>query len=199
LTTVAGVDLSVDSSSTVGLGAVRDFISGRLQAAGADLTLDNLEIIDGSSLLATGGGTLALPGMTSYNLAPTGSFQTQTIRAEGAGSRIDLPGVGSLANGTHYTVRLQVEALAGGEVRMADLRRIIDPGAGDTRRRSNDLLAQGKGGVLDLGTLEAFTDAYGIASGDPDGHWSTLAATDGGIIRAPSLTTLRGVELTLDG
>src|SRR5262249_17575899 len=52
--------------------------------------------------------------------------------------------------------------------------------------------------TLRLDALASFTDSSGTSAGFTDGRWSTLTVHDGTVV-APLLTTLRGVDLTLDG
>ena len=91
-----------------------------------------------------------------------------------------------------------MEALAGGHIDLGDVTQIVDPGSGDTRRRSVDIIADGADSVADLSSLVNFIDVYGTAEGEADGRYSSLAATGGGTVLAGSLTTLEGVDLHLD-
>jgi hypothetical protein len=150
-----------------------------------------------SSLVATAGGKLTLPAVTSYGQASTDLFQTRTLHADGAGSMLDLSHVLGLTNGTNYDARLVIEALAGGVVDLRGATRIDDPSGGDTRQRSVGISADA--GTIRLDTLTTFTDVNGTASGNVDGRWSSLVARNGGNITAPNLATLQGVDLSYDG
>src|SRR4029453_10163617 len=73
-----------------------------------------------------------------------------------------------------------------------------DPSSGDTRHRSIDISADGAASIVQLNSLDTFTDSFGTASGNLDGRWSALIATNGGSITVPNLATLRGIDLSVD-
>ena len=197
LSTLVGVDLLYDGSGTLPLGSLRSVTDGRVTASGVSVALPLLADADGSSLFATGGGKLSLPALRGYNEGSVVSPQVVTLQATGAGSVLDLGGLQSITNGTLYGSLLEIQALSGGTVDLHNALRIVDPSSGDTRQRSIDVTADA--GTIKLDALTTMTDAFGDGSGAVDGRWSTLAVHNGGIITAPVLSTLVGVDLLYDG
>ncbi|HND50955.1 MAG TPA: hypothetical protein PLV92_01110, partial [Pirellulaceae bacterium] len=153
--------------------------------------------IDGANLYATLGGRLFLVNATTYEHAATSANQHRTVRAEGIGSTIDLSGVTAISGGGYYNVRLFITALSGGRIKLPAATTISDLTTGDTNYRSIDVVAEGLGSRIDLDALTSFEDRNGYDFGY--GMYSTLAARDGADIHAPSLATLRGVNLEVDG
>ncbi len=154
--------------------------------------------IDGASLYALWGGEISLPAVSAYSVASTGSWQHRSFSAEGAGSRIELPGLLTIGGGTHYAARLYIQAVTGGQIELGALTEIVDPSAGDLRLRSVDVSATGPDSRVDLSALDRFIDVSGYESGDADGRWSSLFATKGGTILAGAVTELSGVYLATD-
>ncbi len=132
LTSLAAVLLTLDGTGTIPIGQFTSITDGGIKVEGGDYAtgspLAKLADIDGSSLYASGGGSLALPGVSSYqNTGNTTTFQayaqsstypyTDTVGtislanlasitgsvniiAQGEGSEIDLPLVPSLGGGS---------------------------------------------------------------------------------------------------
>src|SRR5262245_17026106 len=198
LTTLIGVDANQGAASLLPIGALSTLTSGRFSVDSADITLGALSSIDGSNFIVTGGGRIALPAVTNYNQASTDSFQSRTFRADGTGSRLQINNLAAISNGTNYDAHLFIQAAAGGEVALNGLTRITDPTSGDTRHRSIEISADGAASIIRLNSLDTFTDSFATASGNVDGRWSVLVATNGRSITAPNLATLRGIDLSVD-
>ncbi len=199
LATLRGVHVTIDAADGGGWDALTSLTSGRFTVSNrASVTLSGLTAIDGSSFFATGGGSLTLPVATSYSQAAPQTFVTQTFRAEGIDSLLDLGGLTALTNGTFYASRLTIEAVGGGTIDLHSVATIDDATSGDTRRRSIDITADGTGSTIRLNALTSITDAQATGAGDVDGRWSTLTVRDA-TIEAPNLNTLTGVSLSISG
>ena len=144
------------------------------------------------------GAQASLPDTLNYRHASSASSQLRRLRAEGAGSLLDLGGVQTILGGTHYNSRIEIAATAGGVVNLDALRSISDPNEGDLREQSCDILADGTGSRIELSDLFSVVDRRGNAAAGWD-RWSTMAARNGGTIQAEQLTQLQGTQLVLDG
>src|SRR6185436_10401549 len=105
--------LDVDSALTLsGVGASYNFDSlttaktSIISLDGAAVSLPNLAQIDGTSLLVSGGSTLALPSVTSYTNTTTGNNITRTLQVTGSGSVLDLHNVTTVTNGQNFNADL---------------------------------------------------------------------------------------------
>ncbi len=160
LTTLNDVYLTVDGTGIIGTSHLTD--------------------IDNSSLYVSGGGTLSLPGVTSYNVD---YGDNPTLQASGAGSVLSLPNLSSM-NLALYNTTVEVNALSGGQVSLPSL----------TRAETGRIFfeSDGSGSLLNLAAMVSF--------GDGDNWYSSgLQATNSGAVDDPNLTTLYDVSLTLDG
>jgi hypothetical protein len=167
---------------------------GALNASGqsAQVVALGSTSIDGGNLLAVNGGRIRLPRLMHYRHGSTGNSQTRTFRAEGFGSEIELGGLETILNGTHYGSVLRIQALTGGRVAATNLLQIVEDASGDTRLRSVQLTADGFGSTLQLPALTLFEDVNADVR-------SVLLVRNGGEVQAPELVTLQGIDLSLDG
>ncbi|MBL9127256.1 MAG: immunoglobulin domain-containing protein, partial [Verrucomicrobiales bacterium] len=188
---VAGVTVAAPTLTALERGTVTLGYGGSFQAGA-------LVRVDGTSFYLRGGSVAILPGVTQYRHLSNASSQHRVWRVEDVGSRLELPGVTEIRNGTHYDSRLIIQAWSGGRVSLDDLQTIVDPTDGDTRYRAIDISAHGMLSVVELGSLETATDVLGSASSG-DGLYSRLAEAAGGTLVIPSLRTLQGVWLDLEG
>ncbi len=179
--TTTGADLTAGGGA-ITLNGTATMTGGNLTAPGGIITFAGAATVAGINLSAQNGGTISLPGATAYNGSGGVSL---TVRATGAGSRVDLShvtqwqGAGSAANSSWVSV----EALNGGTV---DLRQVAQLTAGNTR-----FLAQGAGSQINLTALTGFTGARNDAN--------ILEADTGGTITAPNLASLGSVSLRMSG
>ena len=201
LTIGGGASLTVTLGASTVAGALTVAPNATLTAQGGTATFQasGTTTIDGANLYALDGGALTLPQAQGYLQSPTSNDQARTIEAHGYGSRIDLRGLATLANGADYDSHITIDASLGGAIDLRGLAQITDPNAGDTRRRSIDITADGFSSAIRLDSLTSFTDAYGIGAGSIDGQWSTLTVQDGATLSAPLLATLQGVSFTIGG
>ena len=167
-------------------------------SGGGTADVSQVRNIDRSSLIVRDGVTLSVPLATQYRHSSTGNSQQRTLRAEGAGSVLDLGNVQNIVGGTHYNAKLDIEALAGGQIRLGAVLAINDPNSGDDRQRSIDVRADGADSVVDLSSLRRVIDIRGSSSSG-DSIWSVMAAHNGGTIQADQLLSLQGTQLILDG
>jgi hypothetical protein len=158
----------------------------------ASLIARGLTSIDGGSLAAVSGGRINLPRLIHYRHNSTGNSQTRNLRAEGFGSELTMDALETVLNGTHYDSNLRFQALSGGRVSMTNLLQVVEDTSGDTRQRSVSLTADGFGSTILLNQLRLFGDV------NPDER-SAVLVRNGGEIQVPSLRTLQGVDLSLDG
>jgi hypothetical protein len=180
-TTTTGADLTA-AGGTISLNGSATITGGHVTALGGALTLAGVTTLTGVNLSAESGGTISLPSATGYD--GTGNVSL-TVRATGAGSRVDLShvtqwqGAGSTGNPSWVSV----EALNGGSV---DLRQVAQITSGNTR-----FLVQGTGSQVNLTALTSMTGARNDAN--------ILEADSGGAITAPSLASLDTVSLRMSG
>ncbi|WP_372897006.1 CARDB domain-containing protein, partial [Stieleria sp.] len=199
-------------TSTLDLSAVATATSVRLTATGSSvdfssltsftrgsITLHHLAAIsaplltniDGTSLFAGDGSSISLPLVTTYDHASTGHYQDRTWTTDGPQSLIALTGLTAITGGGHYDTDLTISATAGSTIDLPAVTQIND-GGGDTRVRRVRFVASGFGSEIRLDALTSFSDA------NPDER-SQLVAYDWGTIHAPSIESLVGVEISLDG
>ncbi|MCA9185233.1 MAG: hypothetical protein KDA99_06420, partial [Planctomycetales bacterium] len=152
----------------------------QLEVIGPTSSIDTADIItvNQTSLLASGGGTVELPLVTSI----VHEANSVTIQADGAGSLMDLTSVTTFAGAT--VAGTSVQATLGGRV---DLSNVVSITAGAT-----SVTANGPGSVVDLAKLQEFA-ADNLAS------TRLLRAANGGQILTPALTTIGRVRIELDG
>jgi hypothetical protein len=189
LTTLVGVAISIDATGgTLTAPNLASATQGQISVNGALATFSKLATIDGSHLLVSGGGTLALPAVAAYTNQAAYNDEHWLWQATGAGSTLDLHDLAAISNGTDYDTRLAVQALAGAAVNLSALTLITEPTTGDLNYRSVNVLADGKGSTVDLSALTTFQDYY--AGSSTNGNLSsTLTVSNGGAIKAGALTT----------
>ncbi|MCP5528369.1 MAG: Ig-like domain-containing protein [Verrucomicrobiales bacterium] len=127
-----------------------------------------MQRLDGADLAVSGGGKLEFPNVAGFT--DTDGCCGAVWKADGAESVLSLPGLVGMTGNPVWT--MQVQALNGGEVRLANL-----PGIANSHVRFH---ASGEGSLVDLPALLRF---------EPEGgNWLTLDARDGGTVNAPGLT-----------
>ena len=172
-------DLSSDSGVTLTVNGS----SSHFNAASEDELL-------GLSVIVGAGGTALFPAVTQYR---ANNSTTATLRASGAGSVLNLSNVTNVDFSFAHSNALQIEAQAGGKVDLRRVTQISDETVNAARRA--DITADGAGSSVDLSALVNILD-----NSVWDTTWnSSLTVKNGGSITAPVLTTLKGVNVTLDG
>ena len=182
LTSLSGVSVTTDGNDPGLVSSWTSFTNGSLQvnsSLGVTAALLSLPIgltdIDGSSLYAQGGGSLALPGVTTY------AFNNSTFQAYGAGSVLD---VSSLTTLTQMGV-WDVEAYNGGDVKLTSLASLTDT-------QGITFQAVGTGSLLDVSKLSDVTQS---------GGWA-VEVTNGGEVNLSGLTSVtssQNVTFQADG
>ncbi len=113
--------------------------------------------------MAYSGATISAPTATHYSHASTGNSQARTFRADGLGSLIDLPGLTTITNGTHYNSNMVIKARSGGFLNLGNVSQIVETTGGDSNERQVFVTAEGAGSLVDLASL---TDLEGRRGGD---------------------------------
>ena len=181
---ITGGFLAIASSSTFSGGLAITGGSLTVSGSGVTLSANGPTTVSAGSLIAQGGATFSLPGLTSYAGLVNG---TTTLEATGAGSVLALANLASLSSDTtNFNSLVQVQALAGGSAQFPSLTQISGGAVA--------LKSDGSGSVLNVSTLASFS---GILGGQ--GSVSSLAATNGGAVQNGDLTGLNNVHLSLDG
>ncbi len=191
------VTLTIGASQVDGAFTLTPGSSLTVQGPGTTFTATGSATVDGSSLLATGGAHISLPGVTNFTNAATGNDQYRTLQASGSGSVLDLPNVTSITNGTARDTNLTIQASDGGSVNLSSVTQITDPTTGDQSYRAINVAADGAGSRVNLSALTSFQDNYAGTGGDQ--RFSTLSVSNGGTIQAGALATLAGVAASVDG
>jgi len=140
----------------------------------ASIPLPALTTLVRTSLVATNGGQLTLPAITSYQ---GGYNDSQSIRAEGNLSRIDLSHLTNPLIGAGHVGRVRVSAVSGGQIDLSGI-----PAA----EGGIEFLASGAASSILVPNL-ASTDGFNTFTND-----QIVFAVDGptAFIPLPSLTTL---------
>jgi RHS repeat-associated protein len=180
LNSLKRVTLTLDGTGNFSTSQIATFTDGSLVIVATNPDLSNLTNIDRSSLLASNGGSLVLPLVTSYT-GPTSNTNT-TIEASGVGSRIDLSSLITLIGTTGLSGTVNLNAKAGGTLDLSNLT--------ETATGRIAFLADGSNTVVDLSSLTNFGNVN---------YASSLIARNGGTMQADNLTSLKRVTLTLDG
>ncbi|MEL6109984.1 MAG: hypothetical protein AAFU85_28565, partial [Planctomycetota bacterium] len=157
----------------------------------SNLVAPLLANIDATSLQAFGNTQIELPAVTTYVHGSTANNQTRSFLADGYGSVVRLPNLTRIDGGAHYNADMTIAATAGGLIDLPLVAQILD-GAGDTRERTLNIIADGFDSTVRLDALTEFTDANADRR-------SLFTARLHGTIHAPVLATLGSVELYLDG
>ncbi len=200
LTTLDGVNVTLDGTDKSVANSWTTFTNGYLYVTGGSYSLAGLTDVDGSNLFVSNGGSLALPGLTSYASTFT------TFQADGTGSVLDVSALTSLTQQSKWIVN----AFNGGEVKLSGMTSLDGP-------QGISLTADGGGSTIDLSALTSLTGLNssitlsnggevkltGLTSlGSDSPPLAFLTITDTGnstLLLNSNLTTLDGVNVTLDG
>jgi hypothetical protein len=204
LTSLSGVTASLDGTDAAVANSWTKFTGGQLEVDTGSYSLAGLTDVNSSNLFARFGGSLALPGLTSY--AANGTFQADgTNTATGKGSVLDVSALTTLTQ----TGGWSVNALSGGTVKLTGLTTLtsthgifITDTGGSTLLDGNLTSFNGVNATLDGtdaavanswtkftgGQLEVDTGSYSLA-GLTDVDSSNLFARFGGSLALPGLTS----------
>lgn len=169
LTDGGRVAIVLRSGGAITLDQFTNFDRGAFDVgAGYDLSLPAVQSLDGADLEVSDGGKLVFASVAGFT--DTDGCCGAVWRADGAESLLSLPGLVEMTGNPVWS--MQVQALNGGEVRLANL-----PEIANSHVRFH---AFGEGSLVDLPALLRF---------EPEGgDWLTLDARDDGTVNAPGLT-----------
>ncbi len=190
---ITGGTLAIVNTFSISAGK-----SVTVSAAMSAFSAQGAATISGGSFIVSAGGMLSLPGATDYSHTAGAIADVAILQATGAGSVLDFPNVTTVSGCDCTNDQVWIRALGGGQVRLPRVTTITTPvSIGGAVRLTADGSASGTGSRIDLPLLTTFTDSDISSTGSYSGL-SALIATGGGTIDAPSLTTVTGMELTLD-
>ncbi len=180
LTSLTGVTLVLDGTGTIDESQFTSISNGGIRDEGGVYTapsdFSGLTSLSGSSLAVTGGGSLVLSGVLTFDYSGT----YPDFSADG-GSVLSLPNLGTITASSYGY--LTMTATDGGDIELPSVSS-IDTGSAYA---PVSISANGAGSLVDLSDLSDF-----------NAQASSMSATEGGVIIVPLLTTLNGVTVTLD-
>ncbi len=201
LTSLSGVDVILDGTGTIDTTKWTTVTQGRLAITGGNYVptgaqpngpFGSLTNIDGSGLVVSGGGSLTLPEVTSFqplNDVYFDGFNGPVFEATGTGSVLNLPALAEISESgvAYYYTPMIIEAAAGGKVSLPALL-TIDTSGFDA---PVSIEADGSGSEVDVSAMTTYAQGMTVA---------IIAATNGGKIDLnKALTSLSYVNLELDG
>ncbi|MFI5460129.1 MAG: RHS repeat-associated core domain-containing protein [Isosphaerales bacterium] len=187
LTVLTNVDLTLDGTGSIATSQITSYTAntnqaGILSLSGGSLNLTGLNDGDGASFKVSGGASLTMP-LTSY---ADGANYPTLFQASGTGSVLSLFNLATVTlNGATYDAVAQIQALSGGDVEL--------PGLTQLSGGPVQLESDGTGSKLNISGLTSLQQAGGFYT------FSSLQATRGGTVSDAKLTSLKDVDLTLDG
>ena len=182
--TLDGTDTQVASSWT-------SFLDSSLYVTGGSYSLPGLTDVDLSGLHISGGGSLTLPNLTSYN--SYGTFEAVgTNTTTGQPSVLDLPTLTTVTQQNYW----DVNATQGGEVNLSALTSLTSTqGITITDTGSSTLVDSNLTSLTGVGIYLDGTDAQVSNS------WTTLhndtVSLSGGTLTLPALTALNNSTINL--
>ncbi len=184
LTTLNGVTVTIDGSSTLETSSWATFTNSRMNISGGSYTFNLLTDLDGSTINLSGGAAVTLTALTSYS-NPNG-YDTTYLEATGGGTVLSLPELTSL--GTLNSI-LDIWALQGGQVLIPLLATITDTSPYVQIESDGTSGPGGSGSLIDLSSLASFAG---------NSNYASLQVTNGASVIDPNLTSFTDVNLTLD-
>ena len=205
LTALTDVNVTLDGTGTIAVSPWKTLTDGSLEITSGDYaptsgaatpsnSFTNLSDINGSALLVSGGGSLSLPDVTTYQALDDPYVFSQygnVFEANGTSSTLSLPGLASISESGYDYAPFTIEAQGSGQVELAALTSINTSGY-------DAPVSVESGGAGSLIDVSALTTYVVVDSNEYDG--AILSATNSGAVELSSqLTSLEGVKLTLDG
>jgi hypothetical protein len=191
ITTLNGVAVTLDGADARIASSWTGLTSGILTVTGGTVRLPKLTDINGLSLYAQDGGTLALPGVTGF------ACDNNTFQADGTGSVLDVSALTTLSQQSGYSNNWSIEATNGGTLKLTSLTSLGSQG-------SVSLTDTGGGTLLDskVTTLNAVSATLDGTDKQVDSSWTTfdngsLTLTAGSLV-LPALTNFTGSTITID-
>ena len=158
------------------------------------LSLPKLTDADGASFEASGGASIAVPILTSYN---SGLGYVSTISATGTGSLVSLPELATITASTNYGTLVQIGPTSGGDVSLPVLTQSTGP---------VQLSSSNGGGTLNVADLSTLTGGTIIDSGGTfslpalvDADSTTFQISGGITLTLPKVTEADATNLEVSG
>jgi len=184
LTTIDAVNLIIGATGVINTAQIETFTNATATADGATPDFSGMTNVQNSNFHAMGGGTITLPGITSY--VPDDIFNVdRSLKASEASSLLDLSNFTTLAGTDGFAAEVRIEALSGGTVDLSSIA-AVNTGAVWVK-------ADGTNSVVDFSALAAFTDTNANGA-------SRLFASNGGtvLLNQAGATSLTDVNVVLD-
>jgi len=115
LTALTAVQIQLDGSGMLHTGQIKSLTQGLLEVSGGDYQFSSLSMINGTSIIVSGGGRVSLPSATAYAHDQTAGG-TLTLRATGSGSVLDLSSLNTINGTTTHQGRVVIDVQLGGEI-----------------------------------------------------------------------------------
>jgi RHS repeat-associated protein len=152
LATLSGVNVSLDGTDTQIANSWTSFTGsggvGTLTITGASYTLPGLKDVDGAVLFANG-GSLALPGLSSY------TSNGSDFEASGTGSVLDVSALRTVTQQGNWVIN----TFFGGEIKLSGLTAL-------NSTQGISISSSGTGSTIDLSALTSMTGGISITVGD---------------------------------
>lgn len=189
------VDISINGSGTLDTSRVVNFTQGIFTSDGVSRVLD-LADATSSSFIANNGAQLDLTSLTGSlnNEATVNSLPPLVLRADGAGSLVDISNVTDLStNGARVVGSvINIEAVAGGIVDLGSVTSLNSPGGIINSSRPINVLADGAGSQVDLSSAVVWSDVASVSN-------SSLQSLNGGNVDfGTGDLVLTNVDVTVD-
>ncbi len=176
--------------------ALASMTFGKVSMRGGNFTANTLTHFD-SSNLEVENGSVTLSALTGYSIINSVSV----IQAKGSSATIHFPNLETISNNAERYQLMDIEAIDGGKVLFPKLTSILDEEEGDLEARRIKLISRGTGSLIDLPVLERFEDrdikTFNYQRVPFDGH-SAITAIENGTVHIPLLTSIDGIQITLD-
>jgi len=195
VTTLTGVNATLDGTDTQVANSWTTFTGATLKLTGGSYTLPGLTDLDGASLYVESGGTLSLPNLKSYS--SNGVFE-----ADGTGSVLDVSALATLTQSGGWSI----DASNGGKLKLNGLTAltsvhgiIIQESSGSTLLDPNLTILSGVKvtlGGTDTQVASSWTTFTGGSLTLTGGSLSLAGLTD---VDGSSLSALGGAGLALPG
>ncbi len=183
--------LRVESGATISVSQQFQLAPQKLleaRGSGTAFTALGSGIIHNASMLASQGGAISLPGVTSFQATTNRSV---SIRAIDPNSRIDLPALATMNGSTTDLSRIEIVASNAGQIAMDSLQTVTIASAAFAR---SDISFQADG----VGSSIELPELLRIEDGAAGPGFSQLKATNGGVILSPQLSALVRSEVVQD-
>jgi RHS repeat-associated protein len=187
VTTLSGVNASLDGTDQQVTDSWTQFTGGSLNVTAGSYTLPGLTDLDESNVNVSGGGRLSLPGLTSYLAG------ANVLQAYGSGSLLDVSALTTLTQQGYWGVN----ASSGGTVNLSGMTSLnatngtiyLQDSGNSTLQDGNVITLRGVSASLD-GTDQQVTDSWTQFTG------GTLNVT-GGTVTLPNLIDIADSSLRL--